>query len=67
MADRSRAGRTAHHTADKNGRAVLDWPTVERIRKLHSSGLCTYAELSRMFGIAESQINEIVHNKSWVA
>lgn len=57
--------KTGVNTGEKNGRAKLNWGQVHWIRKEKDN--YTQIELSKIFNISNSQINNIIKNKKWKA
>jgi group I intron endonuclease len=45
--------------------ATLNWGKVDTIRSLYKSGT-SQRELSKMFGVTQSNISNIVNNKTWI-
>ena len=50
---------------DKNGRAILDWDKVNKIRELHISKQYKNIQIAKMFGIKLTTLEKIVANKLW--
>ena len=55
---RSAAGE--HHP-----RAKFTWRQVRAIRKRHAAGGVTIAQSARDYGVSETAIRQIVHNRTW--
>jgi len=64
MQDMVSKGRNADTSGEQNGRAKLSWEEVSSIRDEHSSGI-TLSRLARRYGIPESTVSNIVHNRTW--
>jgi hypothetical protein len=54
-----------HFYGEKHALAKLTEHDVINIIQLHKTGNYTYAEISRMYNMEETQINRIVKRKSW--
>jgi len=52
-------------SGDKNGRAILDWDKVNKIRELHKSKHYKNIQIAKMFGIKLTTLEKIVANKLW--
>jgi len=50
---------------ERNGRAILDWNKVKKIRELHESKKHKNQEIADMFGIKKVTIEKIISNKLW--
>lgn len=49
---------------EQNGRAVLDWPKVIRIRQRHANGE-QIKTIARDLGVGQTTIANIVHRRRW--
>lgn len=77
MGDRGRAKGGLSHKRHKeihgigrnagevNGRGVLSWDEVNRIRELYSEGGTTQQELADKFHISQCNVCDIVNHKTW--
>ena len=63
--DRRRNGRS--FDGHRNGRAKLTWKLVRQIRDEFDGQYGAYSRLSRKFGVAHTQIMEIIKMESWRA
>lgn len=50
---------------ERNGRAILNWDKVNKIRELHKSKKYKNQEIADMFGIRKVTLEKIVSNKLW--
>lgn len=65
IADRVRKGRNGNHKGTRNGRAKLSEIDVIDIRRLHSSGNVTKAELANKYCVSDVLIGLVVRKKAW--
>lgn len=64
MKDMAVKGRAADTSKTKNGRAKLTFEKVSEIRKLKATGVSGH-ELSRRFGVCETNIRFILNRETW--
>lgn len=64
MQDMVEADRTGRSKGEKHGMAKLDWAKVKDIRARYAAGE-TQIALAKVFGVHNTQISNIVRNKSW--
>lgn len=64
-ADRKSHGREADRSGRKNGRARLTLADVAAIRANFTGKYGQVSQLARQYNIANSQMHEICHGKSW--
>lgn len=46
--------------------AKLNWDLVNKIRFLYKKGNISYYKLSKMFGVNDGHISNIINNKKWI-
>ena len=56
----------ATHKADKATGNKLSWDNVNAIRALHKTGRFSNVQISKMFDMGSSAIDNIINNKSWI-
>lgn len=63
LADRKKHG--TEMIGDRNGRSRLTWEQVREMRNECSGEYGDFSRLERKYGIANSQVHEIIKRKSW--
>lgn len=58
-------GTVPDRRGELNHQAVLTWEKVSDIRSRFTAGGVTQSDLGREFGITQSMVSLIVHNKKW--
>lgn len=63
--DMARRGRMKKQNGTDNHMAVLDWKSVNQIRKMWKSGEYTQKEIAIRFGVSRGCITGIIYNVNW--
>lgn len=63
--DKIKKGRIADTRGEKNGRAILTYKKVSKIRSLYKTNKYTQIELANKFGVKKSIIGRIITNIAW--
>lgn len=64
--DKMRKGRYRRIVGEQQSNAKLTWEKVDSIRRRWSQGNVTQMEMAAEYGVNNSIICEIVHNKRWI-
>lgn len=64
--DSLKKGRRVYAKGDKQPAAKLSYEKADVIRELYKTGSTTILTLANQFGVSETAIHQVIHNRGWV-